>query len=145
MSLDVSYSGMFFVKVKKDRLISALIKLTQDKSLDEITISDLAKTAKINRGTFYLTYDDFNDFILSIEYNLLNGFNKTLVPEFIDCGLGEGMKQIFQYIYDNISLFKIFIDDEVFNKGFEQSVIDFIKKYIISHQHFRSNIVEPYY
>ncbi len=39
------------------------------------------------------------------------------------------MKEIFQYIYDNISLFKIFIDDEVFNKRFEQSINEFIKKY----------------
>lgn len=122
-------NGVFLKNKTKDRLIFALIKLTQGKSLDEITISDLAETAKINRGTFYLSYDDFNDFILSIEHNLLNGFNKKLVHEFIDCGLGEGMKEIFQYIYDNISLFKIFIDDEVFNKRFEQSINEFIKKY----------------
>lgn len=113
----------------KDRLILALIKLTQDKLLDEITISDLATTAKINRGTFYLSYDDFNDFILSIEHNLLNGFNKKLVHEFIDCGLGDGMKEIFKYIYDNISLFKIFIADDVFNKKFEQSIIQFIDNF----------------
>lgn len=122
-------NGDFLKNKTSDRLIFALIKLTQDKSLDEITISDLAETAKINRGTFYLTYDDFNDFILSIEHNLLNGFYKKLVHEFIDCGLGEGMKEIFQYIYDNISLFKIFIDDKVFNKQFEQSINEFIKKY----------------
>ena len=60
-------NGDFLKNKTKDRLIFALIKLTQGKSLDEITISDLAETAKINRGTFYLTYDDFNDFILSIE------------------------------------------------------------------------------
>ena len=40
-------NGVFLKNKTKDRLIFALIKLTQGKSLDEITISDLAETAKI--------------------------------------------------------------------------------------------------
>ena len=50
-------------KETKDKLISAFIALTKRKALDAISISELTTLAKINRGTFYLAYEDFNDFI----------------------------------------------------------------------------------
>ena len=80
--------------ITKDRLILALINLTQDKSLDDITISELTKTAKINRGTFYLSYEDFNDFIISLENNILDDLKILLNNNFINCGLGEGLKEV---------------------------------------------------
>ena len=65
-------------KETTEKLIVALKILTEKKSLDEISVSELTNKAKINRGTFYLAYDDFNDFILSIEQELLDGFKRNL-------------------------------------------------------------------
>ena len=67
-------NGDFLKKETKDKLISAFIELSQHKQLDDMSISELTALAKINRGTFYLTYEDFNGFILSLEKDLLIGF-----------------------------------------------------------------------
>ena len=71
-------NGDFLKKETRNKLIDAFIALTNRKTLDHISISELTTLAQINRGTFYLTYEDFNDFILSIEKELLTGFKKTI-------------------------------------------------------------------
>lgn len=116
-------------KETTEKLIFALKILTEKKSLDEISVTELTHKAKINRGTFYLTYDDFNDFILAIEKELLTGFKKTLIYDFVACGLGTGMANIFKYIYDNMLIFKIAMLAELFLKQFEKAITAFIAKY----------------
>lgn len=115
--------------ITKDRLILALINLTQDKSLDDITISELTKTAKINRGTFYLSYEDFNDFIISLENNILDDLKILLNNNFINCGLGEGIEVIFKYIYNNMSLLKVCFTEELFIIKFEEVIERFIERH----------------
>lgn len=52
------------------RIKAAVVQLLQDKSFEQITISDITRTAKINRGTFYLHYLD--------KYDLLKHYENTL-------------------------------------------------------------------
>ena len=42
----------------KAKLKAAFIELLATKGFEKMTVSDLTKTAKINRGTFYLNYVD---------------------------------------------------------------------------------------
>lgn len=116
-------------KETAEKLIVALKILTEKKLLDEISVSELTNKAKINRGTFYLSYDDFNDFILSIEQELLVGFKKKLIYDFVACGLGEGMVNIFKYIDENMIIFKIVMLDGLFLKQFDEAITAFIRKY----------------
>ncbi len=44
-----------------DSIETALIKLLKSKPLDKITVTELAQTARINKGTFYLHYVDIYD------------------------------------------------------------------------------------
>lgn len=127
-------------KETKEKLISALITLTERKALDDISISELTALATINRWTFYLAYEDFNDFILSLSEELLLGFKAQLLNHPIAYGLGEGMVDVFNYIYDNMALFKLFILDSVFDEKLERAIEDYIQAY----HHFNTIIPMDY-
>jgi len=45
----------------KDALHAGLVALLKTKPLEKITITELCQQAKINRGTFYLHYQEIND------------------------------------------------------------------------------------
>ncbi len=47
----------------KNCILQALFKLLEKKSLDDITITELAETANINRKTFYAHYNSVQDVI----------------------------------------------------------------------------------
>lgn len=131
---------IFLKKETKDKLISAFIELSQHKKLDDMSIIELTTLATINRGTFYLTYEDFNDFILSIEKELLTGFKKTMFDHAIDCGLGEGMVDVLNYIYDNMSLLQIFMLDQRFVEKVKAIIADYIQAF----HHFNTTIPIEY-
>ena len=54
----------------KEQLSGALIKLLLEKSLSEITVTELVKEADLNRATFYLHYENIYDLFQSIEDDL---------------------------------------------------------------------------
>ncbi len=45
----------------KDSILNALNELIKQKPIDRISVSELARIAKINKGTFYLHFDDIFD------------------------------------------------------------------------------------
>ncbi|MGM9948524.1 MAG: TetR/AcrR family transcriptional regulator [Lysinibacillus sp.] len=56
---------------KTKRLIQeSFMQMLKDKSFETITIGDITETAKINRGTFYLHYQDKFDLLNQIEQQL---------------------------------------------------------------------------
>lgn len=63
---------LYTKKIIKD----SLIELLQDKKIHQITVTDICKTANINRGTFYTHYKDAYDLLNSMEDEL---FEQILV------------------------------------------------------------------
>lgn len=65
------------IKIQK-----ALIDLIYEKGLQALTVSDITRKAKVNRGTFYLHYKDKQDLIESIEHaifeTIVDSFNTAL-------------------------------------------------------------------
>ncbi len=54
------------------RLIcDALLELLDEKPLKKITVTDIAKRADVNRGTFYLHYDHVNDVVNELQDALI--------------------------------------------------------------------------
>lgn len=60
----------------KQIIKDSLIQLLQDKKIHQITVTDICKTADINRGTFYTHYKDAYDLLKSMEDEL---FDQILV------------------------------------------------------------------
>ena len=55
----------------KRAIQTALISLINTKGLPNVTVSDLSQTADINRGTFYLHYEDKFDLVNQLETPIL--------------------------------------------------------------------------
>lgn len=54
----------------------ALTEIMEKKSFEEITVSDLTKKANINRGTFYLHYQDKYDLLEQSEAEIIKEINE---------------------------------------------------------------------
>ena len=57
------------INKSKNAITNALLKLMKEKSLSEITVSELTKTADINRKTFYNHYDSIDAVLKELEQN----------------------------------------------------------------------------
>jgi AcrR family transcriptional regulator len=66
------------VRRTQDRIRGALISLLLEKDLKDITVSELAGLADINRGTFYLHYRDIQEVFSQIEDELVEEFSQYI-------------------------------------------------------------------
>ena len=66
------------IRKTKRQLRAALVKLIAQKSVQEITVKELADTADINRGTFYIHYRDVYHLIEQTEQDLLEEFQQLV-------------------------------------------------------------------
>ncbi|MGE7670195.1 TetR/AcrR family transcriptional regulator [Peribacillus sp. NPDC097077] len=64
--------SMYAEKNRKTKQLiqTSFIHILEEKSFDSITVGDITKTAQINRGTFYLHYQDKFDLLDRIEQQL---------------------------------------------------------------------------
>ena len=64
--------GIYAEKNRKTKQLiqRSFIQILENKSFDTITIGDITKTAQINRGTFYLHYEDKYDLLEHVEQQL---------------------------------------------------------------------------
>lgn len=74
-------------RVRKTRalLLKGLIQLMEEKDIKDISVKELSDLVDINRGTFYLHYNDIYDMLEKIEDELFLEFN-----DFLDHDLAEG-------------------------------------------------------
>jgi len=70
----------------KERIEEALLSLLKTKPLEKITVTELARTAMINKGTFYLHYLDIFDLYRQIFLKWLEKpfRDATFFPDFFD-------------------------------------------------------------
>lgn len=66
------------IQKSKKAIRNALIKLLSYKSLEEITITEVAKEANINRKTFYNNYENVYQVIEEIENDIVISFDNVL-------------------------------------------------------------------
>ncbi|MGL4337439.1 MAG: TetR/AcrR family transcriptional regulator, partial [Turicibacter sp.] len=100
------------IRRTKKILKQSLLELMKIKKVKDITIKDITDQADLNRGTFYLHYQDIYDLLDSIEnevilnieemmthFNAMNGTQTTY----------QLLEQLFNYIYENRDLFIILL------------------------------------
>lgn len=99
----------------KQLLREALLELTQDKGFEEISVSELTERAGLNRGTFYLHYQDLQDFYTQSAAEIINEFHKItkdldyshITTPFVDPP--AELIQPFEYLAENQWIFKLFM------------------------------------
>ncbi len=73
-------------RVRKTRalLLQGLIQLMGEKDIKDISVKELSDLVDINRGTFYLHYNDIHDMLDKIEDELFREFNEILDRDITD-------------------------------------------------------------
>ena len=105
---------------KTEQLIQkSFIQILENKPFETITIGDITKTAQINRGTFYLHYQDKFDLLDQIERQLFEDLgnhidelqsNYRSTPTF-EKGQAQLAATLFSSIKLHLPLLKIFLSN----------------------------------
>ena len=114
------YNDERVIKTKK-LIKTALSELIQEKGFDHVSITDLTQRANINRGTFYLHYQDKYDLLEKFENEVLDDINtnaENFIKSIKDIDfLGEDISneikpfinKIFTYIKENYIIMKVIL------------------------------------
>lgn len=88
-------------RVRKTRslLLNGLIQLMQEKDVKDISVKELSDLVDINRGTFYLHYNDIYDMLHKIEEELFQEFNEILDRRLVSETLVDSPKEILQDVF----------------------------------------------
>ena len=114
------YNDERVIKTKK-LIKTALSELIQEKGFDHVSITDLTQRANINRGTFYLHYQDKYDLLEKFENEFLDDINtnaENFIKSIKDIDfLGEDfsneikpfINKVFTYIKENYIIMKVIL------------------------------------
>ena len=114
------YNDERVIKTKK-LIKTALSELIQEKGFDHVSITDLTQRANINRGTFYLHYQDKYDLLEKFENEVLDDINtnaENFIKSIKDIDfLGEDfsneikpfINKVFTYIKENYIIIKVIL------------------------------------
>lgn len=87
-------------KLTENIICNSFLELLKSKDFEKITVADVCRVAKINRGTFYLHYRDMNDLIDYIN----SWYIDAIAPfSFQDIGRthdGKSMEECYKKIMD---------------------------------------------
>ena len=107
------------VRNTKRRLREGLLRLLEEKPINEISVKELAELVDVNRGTFYFHYQDIYDLLRDMEQDFFENFDRMLsgnAPTLGEDGFplldAEGapyLHAIFSFIDDNRSFCRIML------------------------------------
>ena len=108
------------VRNTKRRLREGLLRLLEQKPINEISVKELTELVDVNRGTFYFHYQDIYDLLRDMEQDFFEQFDRTLNsenrPELESGGFsvfdGEGtpyLHTVFSFIDDNRDFCRIML------------------------------------
>lgn len=120
----------------KTRMVldGAFTSLIKEKSFDDISVKDITERAMINRGTFYMHFQDKYELLNAYETELLSGLSKNLMEN-----IDEHQKltrkmakdiaiKTFEYVDINSErIIALFNNPGV--KGFEQKIQEYMSAY----------------
>ena len=66
------------VRNTKRRLREGLLRLLEEKPINEISVKELTEQVDVNRGTFYFHYQDIYDLLRDMEQEFFEQFDRTL-------------------------------------------------------------------
>lgn len=108
------------VKRTKKALHEALLTLLNDKSINEITVTELTTLADVNRATFYFYYTDLIDMLQQIQNEAYEAFTAMIQKATIHVSTIEGFteyaERVFTYCKENEHLVRFIINNDVNNR-----------------------------
>lgn len=120
------------VRVKRTykQLIESFLKLLNEKSFDEISISEICDNADIHRATFYKHFNDKTEFLNFCVQQLLSDVDFTPMlsyptPENVKESCMSFVKVLFTFIDQNKVLFSAVFSDK-HSLSFDTTLVDVI-------------------
>lgn len=110
-----------------EKIEKAFITLIQSKEINEITVTDLVKKAKVNRSTFYVNYIDI--------YDLADKIREKMYTTILELYKEEAIKK--EHSYNYLKLFKHIKENQIYYKTLFKLNFDFSK-------YFDTSIEEKY-
>ncbi|MGM9629428.1 TetR/AcrR family transcriptional regulator [Butyricicoccus sp.] len=108
------------IALTKRLLKESLLQLMPDKSIQNITVSELCQAAQINRSTFYNHYGCPADVLAEIENGVIDDLNEIWKEEGSrkNWTLDKRVEALCTYLQENRSLSKLLLRDSDTNSGF---------------------------
>ena len=116
------------IKTKKS-IHSTLVSMMKEHSYQDISVSNLCRSADIGRGTFYLHYNDIYEVVQELEDGILESF-KDLVFLYFEEENAQGLQSLITkclyWIKENPDMFQVFLlpSNYGFAERFENYAID---------------------
>lgn len=116
----------------KHAIYKAFVELLNEKDINQITITDVAKRANINRKTFYNYYSDINDVMEEIENLVVSAFIKNIgTVEFTN--MADFLTEIFikftETVNHDLEFYGLLFKTN--NRSFLiVKIVDILKKYV---------------
>ena len=129
-------------KETKDKISKVFINLLQTKEINEITVTDICKLAKINRSTFYVNYLDIYDLAEKIGQELEQEVAFLYQEEKNNQNNSNDFLKLFKHIKDNQifykTYFKLNMDQNFIIKEYDYNLSKelYDDKYIDYHMEF---------
>lgn len=146
------------VRKSKAAVKKAFIQLLEDSQIERITIRQISDKADINRGTFYLNYDDkyalleemedeqIADLKKLVDIRKVNLAQKT-AEEFIEIFSNEVIKKVIIHISENIEFYHAILNLDRTSK-IEERITDMILSninYLIGENNTVYGVPDDYY
>ncbi|WP_010095586.1 TetR/AcrR family transcriptional regulator [Ornithinibacillus scapharcae] len=102
----------------QESLRHALLELLKQKPLESITVAELCRLAKINRGTFYSHYKDVHEVFRRYLEVIVEDFRKAYEEPYRKTGfkienIKSGMIQIFHHVKKYQDFYQIVFDKRI--------------------------------
>ncbi len=123
------------IKTKK-AIQGAFIQLIKEKGYQNVSVSEIALKAKINRNTFYLHYDTKDDLIKKMMFDLneqiqnsLTFFQTLNTKNYNEISIHWGFRNILHLIKPNIAFYQVLLNDDSL-RGYINNLYLVIKKFL---------------
>ena len=100
----------------QEKIEKVFVQLLQTKNINEISVSDICKLAKVNRSTFYANYIDL--------YDLVEKLHSRMIEDFFNLYAEEVAAK--KHSYDFLKLFKHIKNNQIFYKTYFKLGIDYM-------------------
>ena len=107
------------VRNTKRRLREGLLRLLEEKPINEISVKELTELVDVNRGTFYFHYQDIYDLLRDMETEFFDQFDRTLSENspaldedgfpVLDAESAPYLHAIFSFVDENRSFCRIML------------------------------------
>ncbi len=120
-----------------ERIEKAFIELLQTKVLSEITVSDICKSAGLNRTTFYANYTDIYGLADTIRDRLESNLSELYKNEIVQGFNSNDYLKLFQHIKNNQIFYRTY-----FKLGYDNNYKIFIYDVVLAKEHFQNRFIK---